>query len=404
MQPSPISKRQRRVDLFLVVAAIVFGPFTQLRIGFFGVPEVVMMVFVLRILSRKGLRLNFWANDWFIFTKFWLVFLLLSMIGFAYNTVILNLASSTLSSMMFDGMAYLLVAVICFCLELFVYNYRDVDLWIVLEKVYYLSSVSMLVLYVSSFFTSSIFGFGLMYWDHFRPLATNIHHVSMSIAPLPFLGVKMLFEKRSVVQKSVLAGLVVSNVITGMSTGSTKITLSFIAGLVALLVFLVPSKIANRKFRVVYAVFFMLILLVVASFCAEQIATYAVEFFRTEDLGSGREVLYTSSVHKILRSPIVGYGPGAHGEYWQGRYSDAHQSFLTVALQGGLLALVAYIYLQYAIFKKCSIVPFILSAYTGLLVYALGGDIVRRLPMWMFLVLSYHYCLQGPALHVERNT
>ena len=49
-----------------------------------------------------------------------------------------------------------------------------------------------------------------------------------------------------------------------------------------------------------------------------------------------------------------------------------------------------YTVLNFKIIKKVIKNPYYIGCYIGIFIYALGGDIMRRLPCWMFLILFYY--------------
>ena len=123
-------------------------------------------------------------------------------------------------------------------------------------------------------------------------------------------------------------------------------------------------------------------------------ALYEIFFaiFNAEDLASGRSSLYSNAIDVALTSPLVGLGPGAH-IYQAGQFWDSHETFITVFLQGGAIGLVFFLILMYKIFKTFTKVTSLLAASIPILIYALGGDIMRRLPIWLLLMLLYYYII-----------
>ena len=112
---------------------------------------------------------------------------------------------------------------------------------------------------------------------------------------------------------------------------------------------------------------------------------FAKLFFIENDGGNARGDIYFSGLLHVLESPIVGYGPGPHIEF-NGKFYDAHNTILTVSLHGGFLALMSFI----IFFRKLFIVTlssyFLIAAVGALSIYALGGDVLRRLPVWVMLI------------------
>ena len=388
-------KNLDRLTLFgvLLIIAMVFSPFTQLRLSAIGVAELLCFIIILFVLFSTRNQVDLRTKNYFIFTKFWIIFLAFSSLGLLNNFIISDQYSGNISGIIYDGLSYLFVAIVCFCVEIIIRNYHEINLWNILKKIYIFSSVIFLFFFVLSYYTNQFFGFRIDYYGFFRPLATNIHHISMAIAPLPFIGLKIFAKDKKIINKLFFLGLVASNIIIANNTGSLKVLMGFIIGLFIFLLILILKKMNKKVIRLIFLFILSISIVIVAFIFTEQIAGYLQEIFISNDISGARETIYSSSIVKILESPIVGFGPGQHAEYRFGQFLDAHQSFLTIALQGGLLALLFYIFLHLKIIKSSLNDPYILGSYAGIFIYALCVDIIRRLPMWIFLILFYYFCM-----------
>jgi len=93
---------------------------------------------------------------------------------------------------------------------------------------------------------------------------------------------------------------------------------------------------------------------------------------------------------------LVGYGPGPHilGLDEVGKFSDAHNSFITLGLQAGLPGIILVAVLFAGFIKRAYFNPWLMGALASFAVYLSGGDILRRIPIWiiliMFVYLSQH--------------
>lgn len=395
---------QKRAAFYekLLAASLVFAPYTLLRIGRIGIPEFCIMVLAVLVLAKEGIRFGSGRIDEFLFTRFWLFFLAISSLGFLNNYFFLGFPSGSLRGMFFDSASYAFVFACCLVLESIITSgSMELNIWKILKGTYLTASIALGILFLFGRFTNSSY---LMYYAFFRPFATNIHHVSMFIAPLPFIGLKMLREAKGYFLKIGLVLLIMSNILIGLATGSSKVFLAFIAGG---LVFLLAMPFSLRMSKYTKCLLFSLMTLLLflgGMIFAQDIAQKAVSFFVESDASDARSILYRSAITKFANSPIVGYGAGPHAEFRSGYFSDTHQTLLTALLQAGILGAAAYFWLTVAIFKKCMKDPFILGACTAILLYALGGDILRRLPMWLFLILFYYYCMyQRPVVQPSRQ-
>jgi ABC-type arginine transport system permease subunit len=105
--------------------------------------------------------------------------------------------------------------------------------------------------------------------------------------------------------------------------------------------------------------------------------------------GGARGVLYSKGVMIGLTSPIFGLGPGGH-IFNDKMFYDAHQTQLTIFLQAGLCGLIFYLLLMFKIIRAYSYSSALLACLCAISIYSFGGDILRRLPIWLILLLIYY--------------
>lgn len=388
------SEKEKNFVSSILIFLMVFSPYTELRFfSILGVPEFSLLLIIIYTIGRKsGTAIIFLGSENYVFTKFWIIFLTLSMFGVAVNQVLFTPPSGTFRSLLFDSATYVFLTAGLFSLELLTQK-NQYDYSKVLYSVFLYTSLLLTGLFIVSRMTSSIFGMNILHYDQFRPFATNIHHVSMIVGPLPFVGL-FLFKKipaKKIVKRLFIVTLIISSVIIGLNTGSFKVYLGFITGVIVLVYFLIFNTVKAPKSRIILILLLTILILVFVALNLESIFGLMVNTFREEDASSGREILYSSSIEKVINSPIFGYGPGAHAVYNVGSFSDAHQTFLTLLLQAGPLALVAYLVLWIKIMYRLRFNAYLMAASMPIFIYMLGGDIVRRLPMWIYLFLLYHY-------------
>jgi O-antigen ligase len=167
--------------------------------------------------------------------------------------------------------------------------------------------------------------------------------------------------------------------------------LGLIVGLLVFILISILIRFKSSTNRLLLVMLALIIFTTIAYVYFEPLKQMALDFFAEEDINGGRQILWSSSISKIMDSPLIGYGPGAHASYFSSSFRDAHQTLLTVGLQAGILGIILYLVLNYKIFRKTYMDPYIVSSYTGIMLYALGGDILRRIPIWIFTVLFYYY-------------
>jgi hypothetical protein len=381
MQNIIVNSSKSSVKQYLVVIALVISPFTLLRFTFFGLCELIFMcLFIVQFFSPNN-------RDFFreaVFTKAWMLFIFFSIIGAFINFTFFSNFIGDIAGLIFDGSSYLFILLVCFSLERMLY-FREISIYPILKWTFFVSSTTMGILYIISLFVPSIFWISLRYHGYFVPLAKNLHQVSMFLAPLPFIGILIISEEKKMLVRFMAFLCAVLNSYLAMQTGSTKATIAIIAGFFA---FILLSIYRRDKNRLVYVVIFVLILIAIVN--ADILLKLAHDFFVEKDEYGARAYLYSEAITVGFKSFIFGLGPGPH-IYKLGKYWDAHQTFLTAFLQGGIIGVVIMFYIFGHIIKKTIKIPSIFAAVTTIFIYALGGDILRRLPIWIFLVLLYQY-------------
>ena len=70
---------------------------------------------------------------------------------------------------------------------------------------------------------------------------------------------------------------------------------------------------------------------------------------------------------------------------------STHQTLLTIFLQTGLLGLFVFLNFYIKIAKKYFLTISFFASFSALTIYILGGDIMRRLPIWLLLLLLYYW-------------
>lgn len=376
---------------------MVIAPFTLLRFGFMGVAEAFVLVVFLGQ-AMKGLRRSLFGQ--FVLTRFWLLYLALSAVGFAANQLFYSNPTGTWRQTLFDAAAYVFVLFACYSFERLA-THSSFDVKRFARDVFIWSTTAFLVLFVVSFFTPSLFGLPLKYYDYFVPWAENLHQVSMTLVPLPFLGLAVAGATRGAGKKALLVALSLLAGVMAVRTGSSKALLAMYAGVFVMAYSYSLVKLGRSKLIQVNLAFGVLALLIVAGADWVQVSE---RLFEENDVGGVRNYLYGHAVDLGLESLLLGRGPGAH-ILFQGAYMDAHQTFLTALLQAGIFGAIAFTVLLFRIGRRVLYNPPLLAALFGLVIYAAGGDILRRLPAWIMLFIIFHYSRAASPVvsRVERH-
>lgn len=373
----------------LIILAIIFGPFTELRVSRIGVTEVAMLSLVVFIWILNP-KMNILDAKYFTFTRFMFIWILLSLFGLAFNVIVLDFVSGTLNSVIFNLASNTVVLLSCFALELLFYNYK-IDISKLLRYVFYIQSMVFIVLYVLSLITRQIGPFYLVVEGVFQPLSTNLHHGAMSILPLPFIGIEVAVHQKKLWLKVVTLLLVVSQVYISLDMESGSVLLGLGMGFGSLFVFLLIQRISSLDVKVKALGIIASLGLIFVTLARDIVFPFLIKVFQEEDGGGARTRLWSVVITKIIRNPFLGYGPGAHGPgNSTGGYQDAHQSMLTVGVQSGIIPMILYIRLLIRILIQLFNNPYAFATVMSIYGYIFTTDINRRLPMWIIMILMYY--------------
>lgn len=244
---------QNRTYAFIISAALFFTPYTAFEFANVGIPELLIILLFFKLWIDNRLDFNIKGNNRFVFSKFWVVFLIISSLGVVVNYLVLNHASGTIKGMVFDASAYVFILICCFCLEVILNDkIIDFDITKLIKNVFISISIMLTILFILSHFTNSIFGFSLLYQGSFIPFAVNVHHTAMVVAPLPFLGFLVFSEEKRIFKKIFILILVIFNVIVVLNTGSTKAIMGLVIGAMVFMFFVLLKRIkgSNKKIYV----------------------------------------------------------------------------------------------------------------------------------------------------------
>jgi len=371
----------------VLYGAALLTPFTALRFGVFGIGEILVASALLMMLMLN--------NGSFLKTpalmpilQFWSLYLFIIALGFFYNNLFLEHASGTIDSALFDFMAYLTIFFVVIILS-------DERLYIgttpiIFYKIIFIMwSMVYSVLYVLSYFTNQIYGFPLRYYLFFSPLVENVHQAAMITSVMPFI----MWHLATMVNNIFLRGwCLVSGflfVLMALESGATKAIMAIVVGVVISFIYSLIKKFTYRGDKLVKVLFWFLIVLIVYVVVAtyfNDIIFIAEKFFHESDQSAVRENIYAIGFNHGFNSFIIGYGPGAHINYTGNYYSDAHNTTLTIFLQGGVMAVIILYLTIYRLIKSVTAAPLLLGAFFAISMYFFGGDILRRLPIWVIFI------------------
>lgn len=370
----------------ILLVALLFVPFTALRFGFLGVGEILIAVaFVLYIIQGKARIKLYQPARPVLF--FWFSFLIVSILGMAVNGLLFGFQSGRPGTGFFDFFSY-------FFVFLTLLMFSDERLFpgnaglIFFRKLFFVWGAIFSILLFLSFFYPTVLGFKLRYHRFFSPLVDNIHQAASITCAMTFVMFALVSQCEHFLKKlsAVLMGFLFS--VMAIQSGSTKAFLGVVVGSVAVLLFLLTYRTSGRSksyINLIVLFFSAVFFVFVMSIFFEDVAAFAVKFFNENDGGHARESLYSSGFKHGLSSFLVGYGPGSHAPYASG-FSDAHNTVLTVFLQAGVIGVALLFWLLLRIFSYARESYFLVGALVSIAMYVIGGDILRRLPIWIILM------------------
>lgn len=381
---------------YAIVFAVVISTFTSLRFSFLGLGEATFIV-----LGGTALMQYFTMPKYrqFIFSGFWLFYLCLGLFAFAYNQGI-HLGTGTYAGMAFDSAAYFMLFISCLAIERRFILYNE-DAYHYIRLLFFFFMLLMTFLFALSLVTPSILGLPLRYYQHFAPLVKNLHQVAMLLAPMPFIGL-MIFQRESAFNvKIIVAGLSLLAIVMIIDTGSVKAKMGIVAGLATYMVsyFYRKSPVLSFLFACASGVSLLVLMSSVLD-----LGELMKSFFNEHDGHGGRSYLYSAAIELIKESFLFGRGNGPH-IYYIDKFNDSHQTFLTVLLQTGIVGCAIFVALLVKVLRQTLIgEPATFAALTAIMIYAAGGDILRRLPIWGLIIILFFVARQRYEKEREATT
>ena len=372
----------------IIIIALVFSPFTALRFSFFGVAETLFVLYCgIYIYDNKGiLQIPTESSG-----KYYVVFIITTIVGWAFN-IISGINSGTTGSAIFNLSSYIITGITILCFECSIKDEKViVRPNVILKWLFILFGIISVILYILSLTRSSILGFPLRYYKYFSPLANNIHQYAMFALPLSFVGFYYAYNEESTYKKAFFIILSLSYVYMNYSTGSEKALIGLVVGTIVFVITYLIGLVSDsyqRKFLIIVLVI-LLTIIVVLNY--DTIVLFFINYFVKIDNSGSRQHLYLSAVRIILnKSPIIGLGPSVHVRLTSGELYDSHETFLAAGLSGGIIGVYYITRFLTTTTKRVMKNPHLLAAIIPIYIYALGGDLLRKLSVWIvFILISY---------------
>ena len=372
---------------FIIGVALVFLPFTQLRFSFIGVGETLLMISMALFLIAGRFKINRSTLD-FLSLYFWAPFIFLSLVGLFYNVTFLNYSSGSFGSALFDLFSYIFIA---FMILILGDNriYGEIGPINFYFNVFFSIVLILLISFILSFYASSVFGLQLKYEIYFAPMVENVHQMAMLLCVLPFIGAAFLKTDRTKMEKLFILSSFPFLVAMALSSGSTKAALGILVGLSVVFLALLVTMLSRKNTVVSLSIYGAVFLTVLFIIFAQGQLSVLISLFTEYDGHGARAKLYTIGLNKFYDNPIFGHGPGSHISYFgaESAFSDAHNTILTIAIQAGIFGVLLLLIMLMRLFYQNLHEPWLLGAISAFAIYLAGGDILRRAPMWIMLII-----------------
>lgn len=371
---------------YVLIVGTTMSLFTSLRFSFFGLGEL-LIIFTFFLTNFKKIPIFNLQN--YPFTIFWVIYIFSALIGSLFNLAFINNQTGSLEKLSIDLFAYIFILATSFTLEANI-NLKAINPWNILKGFILFSSSILTLLLVISFFTDGFFGLKLMYEKNFAPMVDNVHQIAMFYILLPFLCLGIYLKeieinpkKNNFVRFVTYFSLLSATAYMAITATATKSIIGFWLGVICLIFFYLISK-SGSILRSLFI--YLLFVLIALLFFYLDLYSMFIKFFTEADVDGGRAYFYGTAINLFSESPVFGRGPGGH--IWMGQqYWDVHQTFLTILVQAGVIGFVSFLLLLMRFLKDIFKESIFLASMVPLLIYALGGDILRRLPVWILIIL-----------------
>ncbi|QKE74329.1 O-antigen ligase family protein [Arthrobacter citreus] len=377
--------------VFILIMILFFG-FTTLRIGMFGIGEAILLFFCMtQLFSQRDIYISFEKH---LFTIFWFYYIAIIIIGYAVNTIL----AINPQQIKFDLMSYLVILFLCFTFELAFKKSSFSYLYKLLRFIYFggISIIGALYfIYLKGMYT--LLGFPLTYAgsDIFSPFANDYHQFAYFVAPLPFIGLYLFVKERNLFYRLVALIGIALCIKIGLATTSSTLVSSWVITtlLFCVLKVLEILKGLSRSKSIIIVFFCFVMIMLIINY--EHILLFINDFFKGDTNGENRLIIWGNAIKAWKHSPIFGLGPGSFSGQEVFFGYEAHNTFLQILTQGGIMGGIAYIILVKKLTKMVSVNVYILCAVVSLIAYGLGINDLRRTVLWFYFILFYYLSLKS---------
>lgn len=360
-------------DWFLIIGFLM-APMNAFRIAKVGPAEVLCLLWCVPYLFTT-MQLNF--NN--ILVKFWTTFILAVFFGTIYGEMFYPQQSN------YKGIfTYIYFAVVSIGIYVGLSQKSYEYILFLFKKSFALIPIVYLLLYFYSLYVSKRFlGAPLWYGGvRFTGGANNPHQLALLLGVAMFGNIIFLFrEETQFFNKIKYCAYIIILLFLAKQTDSTTLLASIaITGVLAMYILYI-SKIQNKGQRVFDTSVLVLIIIVFLLMFHQRLNSYFYSWLENDSNGLGRIEIFKSITDVLKKSPIIGLGPGVHGN---GGTIEFHNSYLEIFAMSGIIGFAIYSAFSVSVIKKViTRNPEFLLLIIPLYAFGLAGFAFRRLIHWI---------------------
>lgn len=379
--------------MLLLCCTFVFSIATELRLlGAIGVAEIVAMFYIflrLIFISRNGCHTNKY------FLMFFYVFFLAIFLGALFS--IFNVREVYIR----DIFAYMY----CFVITTLVFQHVGFDKVYAISFLKYFLIVSLLYLFLVD--VVAYFYSGFMY-EGFRLAGFSSNPNQLALLVLVTFNISFIFCKKMMIPRLWRVIIYTFLLYVSLRTVSEALLVAIFLGFVSYFSIRFSIYSFTRTGRLYVLISVMLMINLALSYVASFVSYSPGELYEAINInnqGDDRFTLWFNGLSSLSDSPLFGNGPGAHSGFG-GPFEgvEAHNTFIDMLTQVGLVGFTSFIFLSIYVFLKGGRRAIAYSSFVLASVFSFAQFhfILRQPLFWFALVLPiFLYSLQKISDNLE---
>lgn len=381
------------LEIIWIAVGIALTTATQLRSESpVGLGEIMLAAWMLRV----GIKLlitkdNLVTNLTKIIFSFWLV----SFASLALGLLIAdaNHLTSLDADIQHDSIALVFSFFLCIALSMSLHSKKDIQK-LVLILISFITISLVLILAASPFLPF------LAPWYaevRFQGWSTNPNQLALVVSPIPFFCLELILQSEHRSTKIWCVLLTILSVIIGVAIQSDALILSWLVGVLALILLLPYRLLPNQRKNNLNSAISILITIAVVLFADlafghlfyEKLDPIFNNVYNNGSQGSVRVTLWRNGLIAASHSPLFGLGPGPHsGLNGPLLNFEAHNTFIDWVGSAGIVGLISYIallgWVSLKAWRTKSVV--LVAAITSLVVFTCFHFVSRHAIYWFYLL------------------